>query len=71
MPEVKPISRRELIKQLRRLGFDGPSSGTKHDVMIRGDLQVRLPNEHGSEIDKSLLSRILTGAGIKEEWRNL
>jgi hypothetical protein len=39
--------------------------------MIRGDLQVRLPNEHGSEIDKSLLSRILTGAGIKEEWRNL
>lgn len=71
MPGIKPVSRRELIKQLRRLGFDGPHPGTKHDVMVRGDQQVRIPNEHGSDISKNLLSRILTGAGIKEEWRKL
>lgn len=43
----------------------------KHDVMVRGDQQARIPNEHGSDISKNVLSRILTGAGVKEEWRNL
>lgn len=73
MADIGPISRRKLIASLRSLGFEGPYSGGKHEYMRRPSdrRKVTLPNPHGGEIDRGLLSRILTGAGIKEEWRNL
>lgn len=35
MPALGPIRRRELVAALRRLGFDGPYSGGKHEFMQR------------------------------------
>ena len=37
------VSRKNLIKRLRSLGFKGPYSGGKHQFMTRGDLKVRVP----------------------------
>jgi predicted RNA binding protein YcfA (HicA-like mRNA interferase family) len=72
MPPFGPISRRELIRNLRRLGFDGPYSGGKHPFMIREHRTVRVPNPHRGDIGRDLLSRILRQAGIdREDWEQL
>jgi predicted RNA binding protein YcfA (HicA-like mRNA interferase family) len=72
MPPFGPISRRDLIRALLLLGFDGPYSGGKHQFMIRGDRTVRVPNPHVSDIGRNLLARILRQAGVsREEWERL
>jgi predicted RNA binding protein YcfA (HicA-like mRNA interferase family) len=72
MPTLGPIKRRELIRRLRSLGFDGPFSGGKHQFMVLGDVTVRVPNPHHGDIGKELLSRILRQAGIsKDEWEQV
>ena len=72
MPGIGPIKRNELIKHLRKLGFSGPYSGGKHQFMEKGDLTLRLPNPHKSDIGIGLLIRILKQAGIKKsDWMNL
>lgn len=64
------ISRRELIRKFKALGYEGPFSGGKHQFMIKGRRKIRIPNPHsGREIDVSLLKEILRQANIKdEEW---
>jgi predicted RNA binding protein YcfA (HicA-like mRNA interferase family) len=64
-----PVSRRELIKRLKRMGFVGPYAGPDHAFMVRGTNRVKIPNPHGQEINVNLLSEILREAGIsREEW---
>ena len=46
MPRFGSISRKELIRHLRQLGFDGPYSGGKHQFMLKGELTLRIPNPH-------------------------
>ncbi|MEK7649124.1 MAG: type II toxin-antitoxin system HicA family toxin, partial [Patescibacteria group bacterium] len=46
-----------------------PFSGGRHLFMVKGSLKLRIPNPHGSDISKALLSEILRQAGIsREEW---
>ena len=64
-----PVSRRELIRRMSRLGFVGPYPGADHEYMSRGLLEVRIPNPHGGDISVDLLQKILKQAGIsREEW---
>jgi predicted RNA binding protein YcfA (HicA-like mRNA interferase family) len=72
MPIFGPIKRKELIYHLRQVGFSSPYSGGKHQFMLKGHLQVRIPNPHKSDIGKNLLMRILREAGIdRKEWEKL
>ncbi len=72
MPRLGPISRQELIKHLRELGFSGPYSGGKHQFLSRGDRSLILPNPHRGDISVGFLNRILRQAGVsREEWENL
>ena len=72
MPAFGPISRRDLIRHLRQLGFDGPYSGGKHEFVIRGNVTLRIPNPHRGDIGRELLSLILKQAGItRDEWERL
>jgi predicted RNA binding protein YcfA (HicA-like mRNA interferase family) len=72
MPRLGPIKRRDLIRYLRLIGFEGPYSGGKHQFMIKADLTLRLPNPHQREIGNELLARILRQARInKHEWEQL
>jgi len=72
VPPFGPIKRRDLIRTLTKVGFRGPEPGTKHDFMVRGNQQVRLPNPHQGDISVDLLLRILRRAGIsREEWERL
>ena len=39
-----PCKRRDFIKKLRQLGFDGPFSGTRHQFMIFYDNRLTIPS---------------------------
>ena len=72
MPPFGPIKRKELIRALRSLGFEGPYSGGKHQYMVRDELKLYIPNPHGGEISRALLSRILKQGGIaRSEWEEI
>ena len=69
MPPFGPISRRNLIRALRAAGFNGPHFGRRHQVMVRGDLSIRIPNPHAGDIRRNLLADILRQARMsREEW---
>jgi predicted RNA binding protein YcfA (HicA-like mRNA interferase family) len=72
MPKLGPTKRNDLIYFLKKLDFEGPYSGAKHQFMIRGRIRLVLPNPHGSDIGTDLLRKILRQAKIsREEWENL
>lgn len=59
MPPFGAIKRRDLIRALKQLGFDGPFPGGNHQYMSKGNLKVSLPNPHKGDISVGLLARIL------------
>ena len=67
---VSSISRRELVRKFRALGYEGPFSGGKHQFMKQGEKKIRIPNPHSkTDISVSLLKEILKQAGIRDsEW---
>jgi len=67
------ISRKELIRKFRILGYSGPFTGGKHQFMKKGAQKIRIPNPHGSgDIHIALVKEILRQAGIsREEWDNV
>lgn len=72
MSRLKPISWRNLIRNLRTLGFEGPYSGGRHPYMIRGEIVLTVPNPHAGDIGVELLKRILKQAGIdRKTWGEL
>ena len=69
MPRLTPISWRDLILRLRKMGFDGPFQGGKHPYMIRDDVVITVPNPHRRTTSVDLLSRILRQAGVsRDQW---
>jgi predicted RNA binding protein YcfA (HicA-like mRNA interferase family) len=72
MRPLTPVSRRELIRRLQELGFEGPYTGGQHEFMLRGERRLILPNPHRGDIGVALLVRILRQADItREEWLSL
>lgn len=39
-----PCKRRDFIRRLRKLGFDGPYSGTRHQFMILKQYRLAIPS---------------------------
>ncbi len=69
MASLSPVSRGELVRKLKGLGFKGPFPGGKHRWMRRGGFRLTIPNPHGGAIDPGLIRRILRQAGITlDEW---
>lgn len=74
MPKLGPIKHKQLIKYLKRIGFDGPFEGGSHDIMLKGSLRLVVPRKHGSGVinDVGLLRRVLRQAGIDvKDWEKL
>ena len=67
MTALPPVSHRELVKRLRKIGFVGPFSGGKHLFMVKDERRLAIPNPHKEEISPALLSRILKQAGIERD----
>jgi len=69
LPRLSPVSRSELIRRLKELGFAGPFPGKKHQHMKRGATLAIIPNPHGGDISVDLLAEILRKAQIsRDEW---
>lgn len=49
----------DLVKRMRRLGFEGPYQAGAHPYIVKGDRVVTIPNPHREEIGVDLLKRIL------------
>ncbi len=45
-----PVSRLELVDRLKKLGYEGPYHGGKHDFLVRGQARLTIPNVHGNDI---------------------
>ena len=44
MSQWTPCKRRDFISRLRKLGFDGPFSGTRHQFMVFKQHRMSLPS---------------------------
>ena len=67
MASLSPVSQRELVRRLRKIGFMGPFAGGKHLFMVKDDVRLAIPNPHRGEIGPALLSKILKQAGVERE----
>jgi predicted RNA binding protein YcfA (HicA-like mRNA interferase family) len=69
MPPLGPVSRTELVRRLRQLGFEGPFAGGKHQFMLGRGRRLIVPNPHAGDIGPALLARILRQAGVSRgQW---
>ena len=68
--KLTAVSRQELIRRLRNLGWSGPYAGGKHQHMTKRDIQLTVPNpHHRKDIGVHLLKLVLDEAGIsRDEW---
>ena len=44
MSQWTPCKRRDFIRKLRKLGFDGPFSGKRHQFMVYENHRLAIPN---------------------------
>ncbi len=76
MSQWMPCKRRDFIRKLRNLGFDGPYSGSRHQFMIYKQHRMAIPSNNDysvpqlrmllREVEK-ILERVITS----KEWNNL
>jgi hypothetical protein len=71
-----PCKRRDFIRKLRSLGFDGPFFGTRHSFMVWGAHRLAIPSnaEYSVAQLRMLLSEVeaILGRPVSpEEWEGL
>jgi len=76
MPRAKPCKRRDFIRKLRSLGFEGPYSGTRHQFLVFAQHRLAIPsNDEYSVPQLRLMLRevetILARDLLPEEWEQL
>ena len=76
MPKWTPCKRRDFIKKLRQLGFDGPYSGTRHQFMLFENHRLAIPSnaEYSVPQIRFMLKEVegIIGRGINsDEWNRL
>jgi hypothetical protein len=76
MPGWKPIKRRDFIRRLRGLGFEGPYRGTRHEFLVFGQHRQTIPaNPEYSVPQLRLLlhqvETILRRSITPDEWQRL
>jgi len=73
MPKITPLSRKQLIKKLRKFGFDGPFKATRHEYMLNGNHKIFIPNPHGGkDVAVPIVKAITHQLGIdRDEFLNL
>ena len=76
MSQWQPCKRRVFIKRLRRLGFDGPYSGTRHQFMVYRNHRMIIPSdlEYSDPKLRMMLSEvesIIDRTISSDEWNGL
>jgi len=72
MPKLTPLKPIEVIKKLKKLGFEGPIPWWRHAHMIKGELFIPIPLHGWKELWVGIISAIINEAWItREEWMKL
>ena len=76
MSQWAPCKRRDFIRKLRKLGFNGPFSGTRHQFMIYSQYRLAIPSnaEYSVPQLRMMIREIedIIGSVIAaEEWQKL
>ena len=76
MNRWNPCRRRDFVRKVRRLGFDGPLSGTRHQFVVYSGHRLAIPsnNEYSVPQLRILLrqvARIIEREISAEEWNTL
>ena len=76
MSQWQPCKRRLFIKRLRKLGFDGPYSGTRHQFLVYENHRLSVPSnpEYSDPQLKMMISEVEIVMDRRlsiEEWRDL
>lgn len=76
MAAWRPLKRREFVRKLRALGFDGPFSGTRHQFMVLGNHRQTIPSNSEFSVPqvRMLLRQVesILGRPIAlDEWDSL
>ncbi len=76
MSRWQPCKRREFIKRLRQLNFDGPYSGTRHHFMVYENHRLSIPSniEYSVPQLRMMLNEvegIIRRAITVDEWNRL
>ena len=74
MSKLSPLKTEEIIRRLRRLGFEGPIPGGRHIRMIRPATRqiVPIPMHKGKDVGVGLIRAILRQTNVTpEEWNDL
>ncbi len=73
MSRWTPCRRQDFMRRLRRLGFDGPFAGTRHQFMLYGEHRLTIPSNAEYSVPQlrtmireveAILGRMIT----LEEW---
>jgi hypothetical protein len=76
MSQWTPCKRRDFIRRLRRIGFDGPYSGTRPQFMILGQHRLAIPTNSEFSVPQLRMMvrevQQIVGRDIDpDEWNNL
>jgi hypothetical protein len=76
MSQWVPCKRREFIRRLREIGFDGPFSGTRHQFMVYKQHRLAVPSnaEYSVPQLRMMLQEVVEIIGREitaEEWNRL
>lgn len=76
MSRWQPCKRRDFIKRLRQLDFDGPYSGTHHQFMVYENYRLTIPSstEYSVPQLRMMLNEvegIIERSISTDEWNNL
>lgn len=74
MPKLRPLKPIEVVRRLKKFGFEGPFAGGRHVHMVNKEkkLVIPIPYHQGKEIGVGLIQTILKEAGIsREDWFKL
>lgn len=76
MSRWQPCKRRDFIKRLQQLGFDGPYSGTRHQFMVYENHRLAIPSNSEYSIPQlrtmlNEIEAILDRSVTADQWNSL
>lgn len=76
MSRWTPCKRRDFIRKLRALGFDGPFSGSRHQFMVYAHYRLAIPSNANFSVPQLRVmirevEEILSREVLLEEWIRL
>ncbi len=76
MSRWSPCKRQEFIRRLRKLGFDGPFSGTRHQFLVYQQQRLTIPSNSEYSVPQLRMmlrevETIIERTISAEEWNDL